>query len=238
LADPMDLPEPETAEHFPPVLAATRPRRPRIAKVAAPSPEPEALTAPAVEAEAATQSYTAPEPAPETPAEPQATAPVPPAAAPAEPQKEDAMATSFDHATDTATNQGQKVYHDMKARSEDAMQRSAKLFEEMGALGKGNMDAVVESTRIYAKGVEAMGREAADYARRSMESATEAARTLSQTRSPTEFFKLQGDYVRTAFDQLVAETSRSTEAMLKLAGEVAQPLSSRMAVMADKARAA
>jgi len=57
-------------------------------------------------------------------------------------------------------------------------------------------------------------------------------------KSPTEFVKLQSDYLRTTFDALIAETSRSTEAMLKLAGEVAQPISSRVALAAEKVKIA
>ena len=51
-------------------------------------------------------------------------------------------------------------------------------------------------------------------------------------------FKLQSDYVRSAFDSIVAETSKNTEAMLKLAGEVAQPISNRVAVAAEKVKIA
>ena len=37
---------------------------------------------------------------------------------------------------------------------------------------------------------------------------------------------------------MVAETSKNTEAMLKLAGEVAQPISNRLALAADRFKAA
>ncbi|HVJ01836.1 MAG TPA: phasin family protein, partial [Sphingomonas sp.] len=55
-------------------------------------------------------------------------------------------------------------------------------------------------------------------------------------KSPTEFFKLQSDYVRSAFDSYVAETSKTTEAVLKLAGDAAQPISNRFAVAVEKAK--
>ena len=87
----------------------------------------------------------------------------------------------------------------------------------------------------YRRGnVEALGQEAAEYAKTSFESATEAAKTLAAAKSPTEFMKLQGDYARTAFDTMIAEGSRSTERMLKMFGEFAQPISNRVAVATDK----
>ncbi len=119
-------------------------------------------------------------------------------------------------------------------QAKGAMEKSAKMAEDFVAFGKGNIEALVESSKIAAKNVEALGQEAADYAKTSFESATEAAKTLAAAKSPTEFMKLQGDYARTAFDTMIAEGSRSTERMLKMFGEFAQPISNRVAVATDK----
>ena len=119
-------------------------------------------------------------------------------------------------------------------QAKGAMEKSAKMAEDFVAFGKGNIEALVESSKIAAKNVEALGQEAAEYAKTSFESATEAAKTLAAAKSPTEFMKLQGDYARTAFDTMIAEGSRSTERMLKMFGEFAQPISNRVAVATDK----
>ena len=123
---------------------------------------------------------------------------------------------------------------DFTEQAKGAMEKSAKMAEDFVAFGKGNMEALVESSKIAAKNVEALGQEAADYAKTSFESATEAAKTLAAAKSPTEFMKLQSDYARTAFDTMIAEGSRSTERMLKMFGEFAQPISNRVAVATDK----
>ena len=73
---------------------------------------------------------------------------------------------------------------------------------------------------------------------RSHESATAALKTLSSVKSPTDFLKLHSDYMRSAFDAMVAETSKNTESMLKLAGEITQPISNRVAVAAEKIKVA
>ncbi len=118
-------------------------------------------------------------------------------------------------------------------QAKGAMEKSAKMVEDMTAFGKGNVEALVESSKIAAKNVEALGQEAAAYAKTSFESATEAAKTLAAAKSPTEFMKLQGDYARTAFDTIIAEGSRSTERLMKMFGEFAQPISNRVAVAKD-----
>ncbi|KTF68739.1 phasin family protein [Sphingomonas sp. HT-1] len=143
------------------------------------------------------------------------------------------MATNFE----TTTAQTQNMFGDMNERAKAAVEKSTKLVEEANEFAKGNIEAMVESGRIAAKGFEAMGQEAAEYSRRSFETATAAMKNLASVKSPADFFKLQSEYMRGAFDSYVAETSKHTEAMLKLAGDAAQPLSNRFAVAVEKVKA-
>ena len=158
--------------------------------------------------------------------------PIPTAASPAS-KKESIMATTIENMT-AGTDKAQAFFTDASERAKGAVAKSSKMFEEAGAFGKGNVEALVESSKIAAKGFETLSQEAAEYGRKSFEDATAAFKTLASVKSPTEFMKLQSDFVRGAFDAMVAETSRSTETMLKLAGEVAQPISNRIAVAAEK----
>nr|WP_276588993.1 MULTISPECIES: phasin family protein [unclassified Sphingomonas] len=112
------------------------------------------------------------------------------------------------------------------------------MIEELNAFGKGNVEAIVESSKIAARGFETIGQDAADYGRKSFEGVAAAARTMASVKSPTEFLKLQSDFMRQMFDSMVAETSKNTETMLKLAGEVAQPISNRVALAAEKMKIA
>lgn len=135
-------------------------------------------------------------------------------------------------------NKATAMFADVNDRAKGAMEKSTKMVEEVSTFGKENVEALVESSRIAIKGLETMSQDAADYARRSMETATASMRSLSGVKSPTEFMKLQSDILRQSFDAMVAQTSRSTESMLKLAGEIAQPISNRAAVAADKLKTA
>ena len=142
------------------------------------------------------------------------------------------------NAADDVQAKAKTMFADAGDRAKGAMEKGAKMIEEMNDFGKGNVEAVIESTKIAARGIETMGQDAAAHARKSFEGATAAMRTLAAVKSPTEFMKLQADYARSMVDAMIAETSRSTEAMLKLAGEVAQPISNRMAIAADKMKIA
>ena len=142
------------------------------------------------------------------------------------------MATTFE----TNTTKAQALFADWNDRTKAAVEKSTKIVEEANEFAKGNLEAVVESSRIAAKGFETLGQDAAEYGRKSFESATAALKTLATVKSPAEFFKLQSDFVRGAFDSYVAEASKNTEAVLKLAGDAAQPLSNRFAVAAEKVK--
>ncbi len=141
-------------------------------------------------------------------------------------------------ATTAATDQAKTIFAEASDRTKTAYAKSQQMFGELGEFNKGNVEAMVESSKIAAKGIEQFGQSAAAYVRGSFEEAQAQARTLASAGSPTEFLKLQGDFARSAFDRLVAETSKTSEAMLKLVGEVAQPLSNRLALAADRFKVA
>ncbi|GAA0657648.1 phasin family protein [Sphingomonas insulae] len=212
-----------------PVPAAKAMEPVAVAAAPAPVPAPAAVPVlaepdvPAIPAAlAATPRQSVPEPVEAAPIA--APAPIAPPAV-----KEVIMET-----IENVTAQTQTAFNDATSQAKGAVEKGQKMFEEANEFGKGNIEALVESSKIAARGFEAMSQEAATYAKKTFEEATAAAKTLSSVKSPTEFMKLQSDYARAAFDAMVQQTSRNTEAMLKLAGEVVQPLSNRAALAAEK----
>ena len=143
---------------------------------------------------------------------------------------------TMENTVNETISKSQNMFADMSARAKGAMEKNMKMAEEMNDFAKGNVEAMVESGKITAKGLESIGQDAAEYGRSSFEHMTATMKNIAQIKSPTELFKLQSDFVRGAFDSYVAQASKQTEAMLKLAGDAAQPLSSRFAVAADKAK--
>ena len=132
----------------------------------------------------------------------------------------------------------QAVFGDVNERAKNNVEKSAKLVEEFAELTKGNVEALVASSKLAVKGVETLSQEAADYSRRSFEEASAALKSFAEVKSPTDFFRLQSDFVRSAFDSWVGQSSKQSEAVLKLAGEVAEPITSRYAVAAERVKSA
>ncbi|WP_010184994.1 phasin family protein [Sphingomonas sp. PAMC 26605] len=240
------------SESIPAALAATP--DPVVAKPAASkkraaaAPKPAAAPVSAALQPAMPVAASAPPAA--VPAEPEPVAPPPvPAITPPAPQavvapaaavvqKEAEIMETVQSATENTQARAQAMFADVNDRTKTAMEKGSKMIEEMNDFSKGNIEALVESSKIAAKGIETLGQDAAEYGRKQLESATAAMKTLSSVKSPTEFLKLQSDYMRSAFDAMVAETSKNTESMLKLAGEIAQPISNRVAVAAEKIKVA
>lgn len=137
-----------------------------------------------------------------------------------------------------AIEKSQAMFAELNDKAKAAVEKNTKLVGEMTELAKGNVEALVESGKIAAKGLETMGQDAAEYSRKQFEQATATMKSLAAVKSPADFFKLQSDYVRTAFDSMVAETSKNTEAFIKLAGDAAQPVSNRVAVAMEKIKTA
>lgn len=160
--------------------------------------------------------------------------PAPAAAA----QKGTAMNDTVKKITTENTERAQALFGDINARAKTAMEKGSKMFEEMNDLNKGNIEAIVESSKVVAKGAESIGQQAAEYGRKSFENATVAMKSFASVKSPTELFQLQSDFVRATFDSFVAETSKNSETVLKLAGEAMQPISNRFAVAAEKIKTA
>lgn len=131
----------------------------------------------------------------------------------------------------------ESVVADLNEKAKVAAEKSARLLEEMTDLTKGNVEALVESSRIAAKGVETFGQGAAEYGRRQFEQNSATMKSFASVKSPAEFFQLQSELLSSSFDAFASETSKNSEAMLKLAGDIVQPISTRVSVVTDKVKA-
>ena len=137
-----------------------------------------------------------------------------------------------------AAEKAQALFSDFSNRFKTAFEKSTKLSEELVDFTKGNVEAVIASARVAAKASEAFGQEAAEYGKKNLESATTAFKSFATVKSPTELFQLQSEFAKASFDSIVAEASRVSEALMKVAGEVAQPISNRYAIAAEKIKSA
>jgi phasin family protein len=136
--------------------------------------------------------------------------------------------------TETAMAQGKAAVEQFQTKTREAMEKSTKAAEELNSFTRENVEALVESGKIAAKGFETMTQSALELAKKNGEAATTAFKSFSSAKSANELLQLQSDFARSQFDKFVADSSKMTEAFVKLSTDMFEPISSRFAVAADK----
>ena len=138
--------------------------------------------------------------------------------------------------TDTVkatTEKATEFFADVRVKASEAAEKGKKFAAEAVEFNKANVDAVVEAGEIVAKGAQEMGKANMEFAKKNFEDVQAAVKELTAVKSPTDFVKLQGEMARKGFDTAVAQGSKNTEAMVKLVGEMFQPISNRIAVTTE-----
>jgi phasin family protein len=128
----------------------------------------------------------------------------------------------------------QALFTEANGRGQELAKKSQKVAEELADLTRANVEAVVEAGRVAAEGARAIGQDVVASSREGVEQAADAIRSLAEAKSPTEYLQLQGEFARASFDRAVAESSKLTESLVKLAGEAFQPLSNRATANAER----
>lgn len=136
-------------------------------------------------------------------------------------------------AAEAMTDRVKGLMGDMSTRAKGAYEKGTEMVSQATEFSKGNVEALVESGKIAAKGAQEMGQTYAEDTKKGFEELTAALKEFTSVKSPTEFIELQSKLVRKSFDTAVAQTSKNSEMFLKLAGDVIQPISNRVSVAVD-----
>ncbi|MCW1381943.1 phasin family protein [Novosphingobium sp. KCTC 2891] len=217
-------------------VPALKVRQARQAKPRTPAKTPAAAVAPVKVAAPRAKAKPAPRKSVAS-VPPKTTAPIKnrviPAAAPF---SRSAPASRKEHSvmTTTANEFTEKFQSAVKGASD-----KAKLaFGDAGEFAKGNVEAIVQSGKILATGMQEMGKSYVAESKSAMETMTSELKGLASVKSPTEFFEKQSALLRKQFDAAVAASSKNSEAMLKLANEAFQPISTRVSLAVEKMKQA
>ena len=145
-----------------------------------------------------------------------------------------AMATTTTEITEKMT----AAFKEAQEKAKAALEKSQAAFGDAGTFAKGNVEAVVESSKILATGLQEMTKGYVAETKSAFEAMTADVKELTTVKSPTEFFEKQSALLRKNFDAAVAASSKNSEAMLKLANEAFQPISTRVSLAVEKIKQA
>lgn len=139
---------------------------------------------------------------------------------------------------DEAKTRTEALTADFNAKAKEAMSKTSKLAEDAVEFNKANIEAMVEAGKIAAKNMEVIGQEGVTFARKSFEDTTAALKGYTAVKTPADFFKLYAENSKKAFDAAVAQTSKTSELVVKMANDSFAPISNRVSVITSKMKAA
>lgn len=173
-----------------------------------------------------TPSRPAPAP-PSTPATPAAvvrtTMPSTPSTHQTKPEGPTIMNNNFDNMGGAAREQLEK-----------ASQTAYRSYDELSRLQKDNWEALVAASQIWFKGAETVSKGWMTLAQDTMENAASTAKAMVGVKSLREAVDLQTEFAKGNFDKFVAESTKMSETVVKVANDAMEPITARMNVTVEK----
>lgn len=126
--------------------------------------------------------------------------------------------------TEQAITMAKASFEQIASKSREAMEQSLKTVGVVTEMTRGNVDALLESSRAAASGIQSIAQELADYTKSSFERTTTAGRTMALARTAPELIQLQSEFARTEFTTAIAEYSKLTQTMFQTMTQIFEPL--------------
>ena len=130
-----------------------------------------------------------------------------------------------------------KQYEQGVSMTKDHVEKTSammfKNYDELVAMNKANIDAVVATTTTFAKGFETLTKELMGFAQGNVESGMATTKQLLGAKNLQELMDLQSEYGRTLFDSCVAESAKIAEMSMKTANEAFAPIQERVQVTVE-----
>ena len=101
--------------------------------------------------------------------------------------------------------------------------------EDMQKFGKSSMDMALTSFGVWTKGAQAIAVEVVDYSKKSAESSAAAWERLMSANSLEKAMEVQSQYLRSSYEDFVAEATKLGELYVDLAKEAYKPFEGALA---------
>ena len=106
-------------------------------------------------------------------------------------------------------------------------------FDTIQKFSKDNVDAALKSFGVVSKSAQAIAVETADFAKKSFEQSTATFEKLLGAKSLEKAIEIQTDYVKSAYEGFVAQSTKLGELYTNLAKEAFKPYEGLVAVAAN-----
>lgn len=134
----------------------------------------------------------------------------------------------------TALLTGPVAGFDKTKQQETIKMTAIKTAEDLVAFNQANVEALVKSGQIWAAGVQDLSKTFAATAQAQMEEAMATVKALAGVKSLKDAVDLQSSLAKSSLEKAVAETTKLTEATVKLAEQTLAPLTARVTFAVEK----
>jgi phasin family protein len=126
-----------------------------------------------------------------------------------------------------------KGFETSQVKIKEQVEKAMKTTEEVLAFSQGNMEALMKASQIYASGFQDISKHFAASNKNSLEETVVFTKTLMSVKSVKEAVDLQTGFARSSIEKAVSETSKLTDASVKLAEQVIAPITARFALAVE-----
>ena len=106
-------------------------------------------------------------------------------------------------------------------------------YEDFLSFGKDNVEALVQSSTLAAKGFEELVKAYAAYTGQTIDKANATVKALSSAKSPTEFIQLQAQLTKENAESLLADSKKLAEIVNTIVTSSLAPIQTRIKAAAD-----
>ena len=127
-----------------------------------------------------------------------------------------------------------KGFETSQVKMKESVEKAMKTAEEMVSFSQGNMEALLKASQIFATGLQDISKHVAASTKHSSEEYVAFTKSLMGVKSVKEAVDLQSGFAKASVEKAVAETSKITDASVKLAEQAIAPLTARMTLAVEK----
>ena len=109
-----------------------------------------------------------------------------------------------------------------------------KSAEDFVSFGQGNVEAMMKCGQIWAAGVQDLSKSFAATAQAQVDQTVSTWKALAGVKSMKEAIELQSSLTRTSMGSAVTETSKLTDASMKLMEQTMAPITERVTLAVEK----
>ena len=140
----------------------------------------------------------------------------------------DKTANTVKGAADKAGNKLEGFAAKAQDQVKSATDRTVNTAKDLVEFNRENVETLIESGKIAARGAGDIGRTNVKYTRENFVELSRALQSMFSVASPTDLLAKQTDYLRTGMDRLIDQTKHNAEAVVSVAGDAYQPIAARM----------